>query len=684
MNLLSNFSIKKKFLILSVVLAVVVGVESGIIYFESESIKQQTNQLKETTNPVLNKAYQLKIAVIQVQQFLTDISATRGFDGLDDGLDEAESNAKEFRKLDAELKALDPKNANAYDEMLVAFEDYYQVGQRMAQAYVDKGPAGGNMMMSAFDHVAEDISSRVDNLLNDARKNTALSLASQTRSAGLSTLSIAVGSLVIFAFIAIYFFINRNIVLSLQKFVNIFGIMSEGDLTPKADANRDDELGELGRMFNTATSDIGYTIVGVDFPSQVLTDIAAEMLETSKQTEVRVSQQAREIDQVATAITEMSATVEQMAANTAQAKEAADNAQDAAHNGQGVVASSISTSNSVVEEVNKTAEMIRRLEDDGAKISTIVDTIREIADQTNLLALNAAIEAARAGEQGRGFSVVADEVRSLANRTQDATVEIQEMIEHLQSGTNEAANTMLAVKDAADSNVEQSAATNEALQQIVKSVGVITNMNLQIASAAEQLNSVMATVDQNVIAANETAQHSTQVAERAYESGIRVTVLAGEIRSLLKRFRIDADAVHDGGHNYEVLFAWDDSYDVGIEEVNRQHKVLINILNEIYNLQKNQRSGQMIRRVLEGLVEYTVNHFGYEEYLMNKYGYPDYDGHKISHQKLLGQVTSFVNRLDRGDDVADELLDFLKQWLSKHIKVTDKSYGPFLNEKGVV
>jgi hemerythrin-like metal-binding protein len=680
---LNNLSLRKKFLILSIVLAAIVAMESGLIFFESAAIEQRSEQLEDNLNPILNKAYQLKIAVIQVQQWLTDISATRGLDGLNDGFDEAENNAQHFRQLVSELETLDPKNKKGYDDMRIAFDEYYKVGQQMAHAYIAEGPAGGNPMMASFDAVAEKITLDVDEFLSAAQKTTDASLKSQVKSATSSTLFISIGSLIIFIFIALYFFINMNTLVALKKFVMLFENMSEGDLSLKADVNRGDEIGGMSRMFNAATNDMGATIVGIQFPSQVLANIAAEMLETSKHTEGRVKHQARETEQVATAIAEMNATVQDMAANTAKASAAAESAKNAASNGKKVIVSSISTTNTVANEVNKTAAMISRLEEEGDNISAIVDTIRSIAEQTNLLALNAAIEAARAGESGRGFSVVADEVRSLASRTKESTGEIQAMVERIQLGTKGAASTMQAAKVAVDSSVEQSAATNEALQQIVDSVSVITSMNQQIASAAEELEATTDNVSQNIVSVNETAQHSTEVATRSYESGIRVTVLAGEIRALLKRFKVDADRLHDSDKE-NVLFVWNDSYDVGIEEINRQHKVLINIINEIHNLHMNKRSPQLLRRVLEGLVDYTLHHFSYEEYLLEKNEYPDFEEHKLKHKKLIAQVTDFVNRIDRGEDVAIELLEFLTAWLGKHIKGTDMQYSSFLNDRGIV
>lgn len=680
---LANLSLKKKFFLLSVVLAIVVALESSVIFMESASIKQQSTQLYDEQIPVLNKAHMLKLSVVQVQQWLTDISATRGLDGLNDGFEEAESNAQQVRLLISELRAFDKANQERFDSMLNSFEDYYQTGIQMAQAYVVDGPAAGNKLMASFDAVAAKISQDVDGFVEEVQRDTDASLAQQQRSASTATKYIAIGSLIIYLFIGFFLFVNRGVVRSLHKVVGVFNHIAEGDLSQRADVNRGDELGELGRIFNSAVTDVGTTVVAVKTSSQLLTEVATNMLEESRCTEEGVSRQASEVGQAATAITELASTVQEMALNTSKAAEAADKALNSAANGKSVVSASIMTINGLAQEVNRSAEMIRHIEEDGRNISVILDTIREIADQTNLLALNAAIEAARAGEHGRGFAVVADEVRSLASRTQESTGEIQEMIERLQNSTQGAVDTMMSGKSAAESSVEQAASASDALQQIVNSVEVINDMNVHIASAAEELGAVTSEIDRNIVAVSDEARLTAEVANRSYESGNRVMALAGEVRSLLKRFKIDeSDLI--ANNERELLFAWNESLDVGVAEVNRQHKVLIGIINELYHQTQTNRSINAVRRLLDSLVDYTVNHFNYEEHLMQKYDYPGFAEHKERHEALIGQVSGFVQRVEAGDEsVAEELLDFLKAWLSKHIQGVDTQYTPFFNERGV-
>ncbi|MCB1922041.1 MAG: methyl-accepting chemotaxis protein, partial [Candidatus Competibacteraceae bacterium] len=200
----------------------------------------------------------------------------------------------------------------------------------------------------------------------------------------------------------------------------------------------------------------------------------------------RIRQQLAEAEQVATAMNEMTATVQDVAQTAASADAAASDADAKASEGRSVAVQALAATEDLVNEVQQAAAVIRKLESESESIGAVLDVIRGIAEQTNLLALNAAIEAARAGEQGRGFAVVADEVRTLAGRTQDSTQEIQRMIESLQQGTKGATQSMEKGQTKAQSTLDQVKSTEQTLSVISQAVARIKEMNAQIATAAEE------------------------------------------------------------------------------------------------------------------------------------------------------------------------------------------------------
>ena len=211
-----------------------------------------------------------------------------------------------------------------------------------------------------------------------------------------------------------------------------------------------------------------------------------------------IEQQQHETDQVATAMNEMAATVQEVARNTSNASNAAHGAAMAADKGKMIIAESIQAIEELAAEVGHAAEVIQRLEADSVTISKVLEVINGIAEQTNLLALNAAIEAARAGEMGRGFAVVADEVRTLASRTQTSTKEIQQMIEKLQRGSKEAVQAMDRSRVKASGGVEHAGNAGQALEEIVAAVGIISDMNTQVATAAEEQSAVAEEINRNI------------------------------------------------------------------------------------------------------------------------------------------------------------------------------------------
>ncbi len=285
--------------------------------------------------------------------------------------------------------------------------------------------------------------------------------------------------------------------------------------------------------------------------SDTSTKLVADMDELSDgahRTSVGTRSQQHEVELVATAMNEMSATVQEVAKNASNAAVAATSADDQAKQGKQVVTATIEAIDNLASGVEQASEAIDTVENDSETISTVLDVIRGIADQTNLLALNAAIEAARAGEQGRGFAVVADEVRSLAARTQESTREIQGMIERLQSGTQSAAKLMADSKVRANEAVEQAAEAGAALETITEAVDTINMMNSQIATASEQQSSVAEEINQNVVRIAQVVEETAATAEQTAASCIQVTDTVSGLEGVLHKY-------HDQGGGLDLSAA---------------------------------------------------------------------------------------------------------------------------------
>ena len=234
----------------------------------------------------------------------------------------------------------------------------------------------------------------------------------------------------------------------------------------------------------------------------------------------------------------MHATSQDVAANTDTAAATTDEAKQAANQGDKVVQRTISAISELAKSTKLSSELMGKLETDVEGIGTILDVIRGIADQTNLLALNAAIEAARAGEQGRGFAVVADEVRTLAQRTQNSTQEIQNMIEQLQARACEASEAMMQGCEHAEETSSQAASAGESLQKITDAVTGISGMNQQIATAANQQGTVVAELDRNISHIKSGADESAQSSQKAAAAGAQLAELAVELRALVGQFNL--------------------------------------------------------------------------------------------------------------------------------------------------
>ena len=313
--------------------------------------------------------------------------------------------------------------------------------------------------------------------------------------------------------------------------------LAKGHLGSRCHYQGRNELGHIAGAFNRVGESLNLLVNELRDAIGQLAAAAEESSATTVQTSQNVLQQKRETEQVATAVNEMNATVHEVAQNADLAAEAAARADTASANGKRIVTQTIDVIDGLAGEVERASGVIQHLEQESVQIGTVLDVIKAIAEQTNLLALNAAIEAARAGEQGRGFAVVADEVRTLAQRTQQSTQEIRQMISRLQSGSQEAVSAMSSSRSRAHDGVAQASSAGGALDEITAAVAEINAMNGQIANAAEQQSSVAEEINHNISRISSAAEETSVASEQNARAAEELARLATHLKDLVARFR---------------------------------------------------------------------------------------------------------------------------------------------------
>jgi len=459
---------------------------------------------------------------------------------LNDFNENAQQAKDRFKKASSRLTGTGvEKYAKGFDQ---AFEQWINSAQKVMQMANDgRIDAAQRLHKSETLPLFSSLRSLYDKISEHADEQANLRATSASADASAASITILVVTLLTLALTASLFFVFLKLIVKSIKQLrdqldNI--AQGEGDLRQRIPVAGDDDLGKLASSFNAVLGNLQQMVGAVQKLAKGLRDESANLAQAAKNNEGGVARQADAISMVAAAINEMQSAIEEVAGNASQASVLTQSAEENGNRGAEIIHDSTVQVRRLSQQIETAVTAIRKLAEDSENITTVLDVIRGVAEQTNLLALNAAIEAARAGEHGRGFAVVADEVRTLASRTQESTENIQTMIANLQSGVAEVVHVMEAGSKEAIATEKLSADTETELQEILRSITQISDMNASVASATEEQTQVVDEINRSITEINDLAAEG---ADRSNEIGSISGSLADyaqELQQQTGRFKV--------------------------------------------------------------------------------------------------------------------------------------------------
>ncbi|MGY3874001.1 methyl-accepting chemotaxis protein [Aeromonas dhakensis] len=538
-----NLSIGKKIAVVFAVIAAVNVIFGIFLSSELRGVRDRVLNFTDSTLPSVLSVENLlyDVSYVRRAQFAllmvddaTDLQARRG---------RIQANVQKveqaFRGYEATVGAAHERQV--FNGAKQAWQRYLNsvnlVDQLLAQGQLEQAKVQLFQSNLIYGELEQAVNGLVEVNLGFVKENRGSLLDSVNMVTSFAMVSI--GSLLLFM-VAMTWFLTRQICLPLQAVVAQANAIAAGDLTHQLDRQHigRDELGMLAKASLKMQDNLRGLIEEVVAAVTQLGAAIEEVSAVSEQSAQGIQSQQQEISLVATAMAQMKATVADVAGNTETASESASSANALARRGNQDVQSSLMAITRVAEEIEQAGTLVTELERESAQINVVVDVIRGIADQTNLLALNAAIEAARAGEQGRGFAVVADEVRTLAGRTQASTGEIVAIIETLQARANQAKEVTGQSCEMIRQCVEQSEQTSDGIQQIEEAVAQIADMAIQIASACGEQDAVSDELGRNVERINESSNEVAVGADHTARACLELSQLAAGLRQTIGRFRL--------------------------------------------------------------------------------------------------------------------------------------------------
>ena len=541
MNWFTSLSVRNKILLIPLV-----GVIGFAVYltFNFSTIRANSERLEYTRDVAFPLLERIDANLVRLDKIKEQLNAAV-FSNDEDLLAEAGDTAQLMTATFSDMLQIDAAGQQAVTQLSKSFETYYGI----AFNFTDDLIAGrADFASPETQQRVKEMATALETLqgqLKSVREQYYEGFTTNIDAANTATKALLSFGIVI-TVVTVVILLITSISIALSVTNNIGNLINslkdiasgEGDLTRRLTSSSKDELGDLVQWFNTFVEKLHGTISQVVQSTQPLTNLSSHLSELTQTTDNNLRAQQSGTQEVTRAVGEMSTSVQEIASSASSAADAAKRASESAEAGRTVVDGTVTSINDLAREVEHASNVIRELEADSDRVGMVLDVIKDIAEQTNLLALNAAIEAARAGEQGRGFAVVADEVRTLASRTQESTEQIQSIIQKLQVASGSAVKVMDQGSKRAQGSVKQAEQAGEALAGIIEIVGTISSMNDQIAAATEEQNATSAAIANTVNDICQLADESAQGSQQLANVGGQLVDLSQELRQVTGQFKI--------------------------------------------------------------------------------------------------------------------------------------------------